>query len=800
MNIKKQLKKMISRDILVLDGATGTELQKRGMPPGVCPEAWCCANPEKIKSVHSAYVSAGSRIIYSCTFGANRFKLGQYDISQVNSVNRTLAGLACQAAGKKALVAGDIGPSGHFVRPFGTLSFGQAVEAFKEQVSGLLAGGVDLFVVETMMDIQEARAALVAIRELTAKFVIVTMTFEKDGRTLNGTDPLAALVTLQSLGADAFGCNCSTGPQEMLSLIRKIKPYACVPLVAKPNAGLPRLEDKNTVFDMDPDKFASFAPDFARAGVNLIGGCCGTSPEHISKLKEKVSLYSPLPEACDSLSALSSAGRALVLDKTKGFYVVGEKINPTGKKELQAQLRAAKFSLIRKMAKEQLDQGADLLDVNVGLPDADEPALMEEVLSLLSLISPCPLVIDSSDVLTIESALRFYPGRALINSVSAEKDKMKKLFSLAARYGAMCILLPLSAKELPKTFVRRKEIIEILLNQALKHGLSRDDLIVDAIALASSSSPGAPLETLATIEWCARDQGLHTILGLSNVSFGLPQRKLVNAAFLDLAREKGLSLAIMNPADREAKCIQKAVDVLTGLDRDAREYIKFCSSLKPEALAQSEAIKDKVKDGVFSAIVEGNREEIIDCIRNALDSGREVKSLLDRSMIPAISHVGELFDKKEYFLPQLIASAETMKKGFLFLEPELKKTADPAARKATVILATVEGDIHDIGKNIVALLLQNHGFKVIDLGNDVSAGKIISAIKEYAPEVVGLSALMTTTMVKMREVIELAEKEKISCSFLLGGAVVTEDFASSLGAAYARDGVDAVRVVERLTA
>ncbi len=795
MKVKKQLEQLLKKEIVILDGAMGTELQKRGLPEGVCPEQWCLENPSHLLNVHQDYISAGSEIIYTCTFGANRFKLGQYGITDAKGVNAGLTRYACRAAGKKVLVAGDIGPSGCFVAPFGMLSFEEAVEAFKEQVRGLLAGGVDLLVIETMIDIQEARAALIAVKELTPKFVMVTMTYERDGRTLNGTDPVAALVTLQSLGADAVGCNCSCGPQEMGSLIAEMKPYATVPLIAKPNAGLPRLAGNNTVFDMDFQTFASQTKICAVRGANIIGGCCGTTPGHIRELKKVLEKENPQPVRQKSISALSSARQAVLLEKKQTVYIVGERINPTGKKALQQELKSGTFSLVRQMVKEQTAQKADLLDVNMGLPGGDEQELMNRAISLLSTITPLPLVIDSSDPAVIESALRFYPGRALINSVSAEKSKMKRLLTAAAKYGAMCILLPISEKELPLTFEKRRPVIEFLLTQARRHGLTDDDLVIDGLTMAVSSSPDAALQTLSTIEWCAENLSLHTIVGLSNVSFGLPRRRSVNAAFLALARERGLTMAIMNPGEKDTALVEKATEVLCGRDKDAREYIAYCGHIRPEA-KQRQA--DQLPT-VFDCIVEGNRDDIVAAIERQQVQGKDSRALLDQEMVPAITHVGKLYDSKQYFLPQLIASAETMKKGFEHIKPHLEK--DPAGIKneKVVILATVRGDIHDIGKNIVALLLQNHGYKVIDLGNNVPAQKIIAGIKEHRPAAVGLSALMTTTMVNMKETIDLAVQEKVNCRFIVGGAVVTESFAHSLGAEYARDGVEAVRILGRLT-
>lgn len=797
MTKKAKITGLLRKKILLLDGATGTELQRRGMPSAVCPEAWCIGRPKIIQAIHRAYAESGSDIVYACTFGANRLKLGEYGIEDVRGVNRELARLAKAAVGKTVLVAGDIGPTGRFVEPFGELEFERAVDLFKEQVLGLLEGGVDLFVIETMMDIQEARAALLAVRESADLFTMVTMTYEKEGRTLNGTDPVTALITLQSLGADAVGCNCSTGPDGMIPLIAAMKPLATVPLVAKPNAGMPRLAGRETVFDMSPPDFAAFGKPFAGAGVNLIGGCCGTTPAHIGALKRSLAKTGPLPPRLRSVSAVSSSRHQRVLDPEKPLMIVGERINPTGKKILQQELREGKMTLVRQMAGEQERQGADLLDINVGAPGIDEVKTIRQVIGILSAASALPLVIDSARVETIAAALRHYPGRALINSISGEGEKMRKLLPLAAKYGAMFILLPLTDGEIPETAERRIGIIREVSREARRHGLTKDDFVVDGLVMTIASNPRAAAETLKTVQWCASKYGCRTILGLSNVSFGMPERRWINATFLAMAQSLGLTMAIVNPASEELMNVRRAGDVLTQRDRDATAYIRhFAGAPQPVSGAAAAGAVDPTAR-VRQAILEGNREDIVSLIDQALAAGKGAADLVDEVMIPAIVEVGSRFDRKTYFLPQLIASAEAMRTGVGHLEPGLRQKASRRQR-GTVLLATVEGDIHDIGKNIVALMMKNHGYTVIDLGKDVSAQAILAAMKKRKPDVVGLSALMTTTMVRMREVIDLAGQAGLRGRFLLGGAVVTKAYADSLGASYAGDGVEAVRVLEKL--
>ena len=767
------------------------------MPSGVCPEVWCLENPAAIQDIHRAYQKAGADIIYTCAFGANRLKLSQYGFTNVKEINKQLVGLARRAVGNRALIAGDISSTGHFVEPFGDLMFEEAVDIFKEQVRGLLAGGVDLFVIETMMDIQEARAALIAVREITDHFTMVTMTYETNGYTLSGTDPVTALITLQSLGADAVGCNCSTGPEAMVKFIAAMKPFATVPLVAKPNAGMPRLAGKTTVYDMNARDFASWGKKLAAAGVNLIGGCCGTTPGHIAALKKTSGRAPVIAPVRKSISAVSSARAFKIFDEGSPLLIIGERINPTGKKALQQELLDGKMNIVRQMAREQEAQGADLLDVNVGVHKIDEVDAMKRVISLLSTGTALPLVIDSPNMETVKEALRIYPGRALINSISGETQKLKKLLPVAAKYGAMFILLPVTDNEIPETAARRKDIVRDIFQAARRFGFSKDDVVVDGLVMTVAANPGAAKETLKTVAWCTDSFKCRTVLGLSNVSFGMPERKWMNTAFLAMAQAAGLTMAIANPANRELMNVKMAGDVFMQKDRDALSYIRHFSVPGKADVAHA-AAKNPPDQEVYEAILEGNRDNITSLVDNALESGMSPSGLVDDVMIPAINRAGELFDQRKYFLPQLIASAEAMKAALARVEPRLKREEKGRLGKGIIILATVKGDIHDIGKNIISLMLKNHGYTIADLGKDVPAKAIIESMRRSKPDVVGLSALMTTTMVNMEEVIGLARANGYSCPFIVGGAVVTKAYAASIGAAYAKDGVEAVRVVEQL--
>ncbi len=792
----------------VLDGATGTELQKMGMPDGESPESWGLKNPEKLSEIHSAYLEAGSDIVYSCTFGGNPFKLAEFGMDKdCRKINCELAKIAKKALGGKGFVAGDIGPSGLFVEPFGQLPFEDAVSGFKKQIRGLEDGGADLLVIETMMDIQEARAALIAAKEATSLPVVVSMTFSDDGRTLTGSDPLAALVTLQSLGADAVGCNCSLGPEAILAMIIEMSRHSKVPLFAKPNAGLPKLVDGKTVFDMSPDEFADFAPKFLEAGVAMLGGCCGTTPDFIRAIRRSLSsckVSSKARSECRE-SSLSSPRKALFFTAGKPTLVVGERINPSGKQIMKDELKEGKFMELRRLAIEQKEAGADILDVNVGAPGADEKKNLPEAVKILSSLVDLPLCLDSSDIEALEKALRIYPGRALINSVSFESVKINKLLPAAAKYGAMFVLLPLGDDEIPMEAETRKSYVKKVFKAAARHNYSPEDFLVDGLVMTVSSNRMAAVETLKLIEW-ASENSYGSIVGLSNVSFGLPERKWINSSFLAMAVSRGLTCAILNPSSEEMLSMRMASDVLAGRDPNCKNYVQKFQQGKGEAPRKSDASKllGTPEEQLYEAVLKGNKDAIQDLVRRALDSGTEASVIVDKTLIPAINQVGDLFDKKQYYLPQLIMSAEAMKAAFDLLEPLLMKGlagSGAAKQKTKVILATVKGDIHDIGKNIVALMLKNYGFEVIDLGKDVSSEKILASLVESGAELVGLSALMTTTMGVMGEIISTCRNGGFpKVKFMVGGAVLDQSYADQIGAdGYAPDSVEAVKLAKKLS-
>lgn len=795
---RSDFNKLVKKKVVLLDGATGTELQKKGMSAGMSPEQWVLKNPGVLLDLQAGYVAAGSDIIYSCTFGCNSFKLADYGMApDTAKINRRLALLSRKAAGTKCLVAGDIGSTGKLLRPFGDTEFEDVVRSFKEQVKGLLAGRVDLFVIETMIDIQEARAALLAVKESSDLPVIVSMTCEKNGRTLTGTEPVSALVTLQSLGADAVGVNCSTGPEDMLLILSAMRPYAKVPLLSKPNAGLPELVDGKTVFRMNAEEFASFAPRLVKAGSALVGGCCGTTAEHIRLVKKRIAGSVPLRPLGRSLSAVSSARKTVFFEQDKPLLIIGERINPTGKKALQEELKKGEFGEVRRLAKEQEEQGAGILDVNVGVAGADEKKLMLDTASFLIRTTDLPLCFDSPDAGVLEAVLRIYPGRALINSVSLEKKKITRLLPVAARYGAMFILLPVDDKRIPRAASERIGIVKQVFRKAAKYGYTKRDIIVDALVMAVSADAGAAAETLKVIEWCSRSFRAGSVIGLSNISFGLPEREIVNSAFLALACGSGLTSAIANPGQKLFMSVKTSLDLLLLKDREAKNYLsRFAAMPRPAEAARPE---EALKPGglIFRSVVQGDRESVERHVRKGLEEGIPAGEIVNSHLIPAIQKVGELFDRKEYFLPQLIQSAETMKKAFDLLLP-LLSAGGASLNNKTIILATVRGDVHDIGKNIVGLMLKNYGFNVIDLGKNVEAPVIVAEALRKNPEIIGLSALMTTTMTEMKKVILLAREKGVRARFLVGGAVITDQYAKEIGAEYARDAVEAVRLAEKV--
>ncbi|MDD6632050.1 MAG: homocysteine S-methyltransferase family protein [Lachnobacterium sp.] len=816
---KKEFREFVNKGPIILDGATGTNLMAAGMPIGVCPESWILEHKEVLLNLQRGYVEAGTNIVYAPTFTGNRIKLEEYGLAdRITEINTELVRLSREAVGDKALVAGDMTMTGQQLFPLGELMFEDLVEVYKEQASILDKAGADLFVVETMMSLQECRAAVLAIKEVSDKPVMVTLTYNEDGRTLYGTPPEAAVVVLQSLGVDVIGINCSTGPMEMIEPVKIMAEYATIPILAKPNAGLPELVDGETVYRMTPEEFAEAGAALVEAGAAIVGGCCGTTPEHIAALTAKVKGMELITPLKSHRRILSSERKAVEIDLDGNFLVVGERINPTGKKKLQAELREGRLDLVRNMAMDQESNGAAILDINMGMNGIDELQMMKKVIYEVSSTVDCPLCIDSSHVDVIEEALKIYPGRALINSISLETEKMEKLLPVAAKYGAMFILLPLSDAGLPQNIAEKKAIINEIYDKALALGMSHADIVVDGLVATIGANANAAVECFETIDYCKNEKKLPTICGLSNISFGLPERGYVNTAFLTMAINRGLTMAIANPSQDLLMNAAFASDMLLNRPSSDIRYIEHMNKFT-EKNAQFETVRvnktaasgeaasgegrvstELSENPVFKAVLKGSKETIISEVDKALADGAEPDAIINDYLIPAINEVGELFNSKKYFLPQLIGSANTMKEAIDYLEPKMERKS-AGGDMPTLVIATVEGDIHDIGKNLVVLMLKNYGYNVIDMGKDVKCEDIVDlAIKEDAA-IIGLSALMTTTMMRMKDVVELCKEKGCKSKVVIGGACITQSFADEIGAdGYSKDAADCVKLVERLLA
>lgn len=829
----------LSKDhILYLDGATGSNLVKAGMPSGVCPEQWILEHRDVMLKLQKDYVQAGTNILYAPTFTANRVKLAEYHLEKnMSAMIHELVAISREAAasspGHTVLVAGDLTMTGEQLKPMGKMELEELIDIYKEQILSMVDAGVDLLVVETMMSLAETRAALIAAKEVCDLPVIATLTFEADGRTLFGTDAKTAAIVLESLGASAIGANCSTGPAQMESIISDMVTHTRIPVIAKPNAGLPFLDENgNTCYNMEAEEFTEEMEVLVNAGATILGGCCGTTPEFIRQIHDRFGTEAKVTAVRrpEGIRYLTSERITHSFGLEDGFFVVGERINPTGKKALQAQLKEGSFEKVIQFAEEQEACGAKVLDINMGMSGIDEKASMLRALEEVSGVTNLPLSLDSSYVEVLEAALRHYPGRALVNSVSLETEKFEKLLPIVAKYGAMFILLPLSDAGLPKDIDEKKEIIHKIYDRATSLGMHKEDIVVDGLVATVGANPKAALETLETIRYC-KANGFATICGLSNISFAMPERSFVNTAFLTLAIQAGLTMAIANPSQELLVSCALATDLLLNKEEAALRYIEYAGGVRERreekeaelarklSLLESQGTANgqtsnagsveksavekgpqinEMQDKLKTAVLKGNRNGIVKITKEALESGEKPAELLNQVLLPAINQVGEYFDQGKYFLPQLIASAEAMKNSIELLEP-LLQTGSTGGEMPVVVIATVEGDIHDIGKNLVALMLKNHGFHVIDLGKDVPQAKILETAREHHAQFIALSALMTTTMQRMREIVAAAKQEGITAKIIIGGAVITQEYADEIGAdGYSKDAADAVKLAKSL--
>ena len=786
--------------IQIFDGAIGTMLQNAGMKPGDCPELLNVTNPELVQKVHRAYFEAGSDIIETNTFGASKIKLAEYGLSdRMEEINRAAVQNVKIASGGKVKVAGAMGPTGGFIQPLGELDFDDVYQNYLEQAKVLAAAGADYILIETCIEIQEMRAALLAAKDACNLPVICQLSFSEDGRTVTGTDPQSAAVILSAMGADVIGANCSLGPEQLVPIVRELAENCSCPISIQPNAGMPHLVDGKTVFPMMPEDFGKWAPELVKAGATFIGGCCGTTPEHIRAIKKALEgVTEPVRKAPSENLALASRSKTVFIGRDLPTRLIGERINPTGRKKLAAEIKNGSFISVKREAIEQTQAGAQILDVNMGVAGIDQAQAMKKAVTEISQLVNTPLAIDTSDAKALEAGLKAYPGRALINSVSAEPDRLKYFIPLAKRYGAAILCLPLSDEGIPKTGAERLEVAQKIIAEAKKYGLKDSDFLLDALVMTIAADKDACNEVLETLRLYRENIGAPATMGLSNISFGLPNRPLINSTFFAMCLAAGLDAPIMNPYDDSMQNALSAASALLGKDPNGRDYsLTHSGQNVPVAQAKMAVSSGDIIEDIKNAIISGEKEAIADMVEQALNDGHKPNEITDKALSAAMNVVGKDFGAKKIFLPQVMLSAEAMREAFLKIKERIP--ADSVNDKGKIVIATVKGDIHDLGKNIVAALLENNGYRVIDLGKDVDKETIVEAARENNADMIGLCSLMTTTITQIDEVIAELKKSGFKAKVMIGGAVVTREYADKVGAdAYAADGVEAVELAKKL--
>lgn len=790
---------IIKNQVLIGDGAMGTMLFKCGLGIGENPEIWMLSNPDKLKTIHRSYLEAGARVIQTNTFGANRLKLGEYEAaSKVREINITAARLVREVVGNKAFIAGIIGPTGHFPAPVGDVDWTDLVEVFKEQSMALEEGGADFILFETFSDLGEIRAALFAAKNYTSLPVACSLTYT-NGRTLTGTTPAIAAAVLSPLGADLIGANCSTGPKDLLQVMKEYRSATTLPLLVEPNAGLPEIIDGKLIYNETPEMFASYVEPFRKIGVNLIASCCGSTPEHTRAMNKALASSTPefsaMPQ--NKTTYLASRSKIVGIGSNHLPVIIGERINPTARKAIAQAFREENWNLITQEGFAQVDAGAQLLDLNTGVPGLDESVLLKHGVRQLQLSLDIPLVLDCTQPAALEKGLQEYQGRALINSVNGEEKSLRTILPLAKKYGASVLGLCLDERGIPDKAEARLEIAKRIVDRALEYGLAKEDIIIDCLVLTAATSPELSMETVRAIALVKDRLSVATALGLSNVSHGLPQRSWLNSAFLALTLGAGLDAAIANPSDTRIKETMTATALLTGRDKGANNYL--ISAGKPVAQNISDNKTTELPptlESLTSLIFHGQLEPLIPLLKELLKN-HDMLTIINQGILPALEKIGNLFAKGDVFLPQLIMSGDSAKQAFTFLKENFPDHSPE--QKGTIVIGTVRGDIHDIGKNITAAILENHGYRVIDLGKNISGEEFLAAVIKEKAQIVGLSALMTTTMVEMAPIIRLIKTHDPSVKVIVGGAVVTEEFAHEINAdGYGKDAVDAVRVVGAL--
>lgn len=785
------IREEIGKRILFFDGGMGTLLQEQGLQAGELPETWNLKNPEPIIQIHKAYLAAGADIILANTFGANRFKYGE-DLEKIVTAGVANAKKAVAESGKKAYVALDIGSTGKLLKPMGTLDFEEAVGVFAEIIRVGEKAGADLILIETMSDTYELKAAVLAAKENSTLPIMATVIFDESKKMLTGASPQVVVSLLEGLGVDALGINCGLGPKQMKEIVKELLKYASIPVIVNPNAGLPRSENGKTVFDVGAEEFAQDMEEIVTMGAWFAGGCCGTTPVHIQAMVEKCKEITPVPITPKNYTFVTSYSTAVELGGRP--VIIGERINPTGKSKFKQALRDHNIDYILEEGVKQEDSGAHILDVNVGLPEIDEAAMMETIVYELQSIMPIPLQIDTTNMEAMERALRIYNGKPMINSVNGKAEIMEQVFPLVKKYGGVVVGLALDEDGIPDTTEGRLAIAEKIYQTGEKYEISRKDIVIDALVMTMSTNNESAKITLDTVkEITAR--GGKTVLGVSNISFGLPQRELINAAFFTMAMNNGLSAGIINP---NAKAMRQAYDtfcVLGGYDAQCMNYIEnYAVTDAPNAAAKPAAAKLNLTD----SIIKGLKDQAYRATEEELKT-KEPMEIINGELVPALDVVGQGFEKGTMFLPQLLMSAEAAKAGFEAIRQYVQSHGEAQEKKATIVIATVKGDIHDIGKNIVKVLLENYGYEVIDLGKDVPPEKIVETVVDKHAPLVGLSALMTTTVVNMEESIKELHKEAPWCKIMVGGAVLTQEYADMIGADfYGKDAMQSVYYAERL--
>ena len=792
-----EINNLIRQKRTYFDGGMGTLLQSRGLKPGELPELWNLSRPSDLIEIHLEYLKAGADFITANTFGANCLKFD--DLEEIISAGISNAKKAIELFGEDdRFVAFDIGPLGRMLKPLGDLGFEEAVEIFARSVRIADRAGADLFIIETMNDTYEQKAAVLACRENSSLPVFATNAFDENGRLMTGADPLAVIAMLEGLGVDALGVNCSLGPKQLEGIVDLYLKYSSLPVIVNPNAGMPKVIDGKTVYDVDSEEFSDYMLSFAGKGACILGGCCGTTPDYIRKTKEKTDYLPFDPPKEKDITVVSSYTHAVVFDERP--VLIGERINPTGKKRFKQALRDNDIDYIVGEGINQQNAGAHVLDVNVGLPEIDETEMLGKVVFELQSVSDLPLQIDTSDPTAMESTLRLYNGKAMVNSVNGKKEVMDSIFPLVKKYGGVVIGLTLDENGIPETSEGRFSIAERIINEAGKYDISKKDIIIDPLAMTISSDRSSAKATLESIRKISEKLKVKTSLGVSNVSFGLPNREIINSVFLALAFENGLNAAIINPFSLEMMKAYHSFVALSGKDEGCADYIRFASTISKESVtvqqkaSESEQGEQSMPVLVYD-ILKGRKQASYDEAMRLL-SNTPPLGIINEFIVPALNEAGKRFEEKTLFLPQLLMSAEAAGAAF---EAVKSRITGSSISKETVVLATVEGDIHDIGKNIVKTLLENYGYNVIDLGKDVKPESIVEAVTECGAPLVGLSALMTTTVGSMEETIRLLREKCPEAKIMVGGAVLTQEYADAIGAdSYSKDAMGAVRYAEKL--